>query len=433
MLRAIAAGDPYITWRSGRRVGKTTTLAWAAQWFETTRLDARTLVTAPSAGQLEDAFVPEFRKWVNRLPDWLRDLWELKKERFEFRFDERQPFDNFITIKTARKDSPESVQGMNAPNVLVLIDEAAGVDESIWTSLSGSLGGEESFGQNQVLLTGNPNRTSGFFFTSHNRDKEHWTTFHTSSVECEMVSRRWIAEMEREHGRDSDPFRVHVQGEFPVGESNAVIPLALVESAVLRDVEPIPDAPIIWGVDVARFGDDRSALCKRRGNVLLGNIQTWKSLDTVQLAGLVHAEYEAAAHNYKPQAVHVDVIGIGAGVVDNLRRLGVPVRGVNVAEAPSLKGQHLNLRAELWFEMKAWLEQLDVRLPNDEELRQELVAVRYEYTPSGKIKLERKRDMAKSPDKADALALTFATNAAKMGGKRYHWDKPILRRIPRLA
>lgn len=436
VMDAVAAGESQISIRSGRQVGKTTTLAWLSMWFLMVHRDARVLVTAPSSGQLEDAYIPEFKKWVNTLPAELRECWTIKAERFEFKFDPRQPFENFITIKTARKDSPESMQGMNAPNVLVLVDEAAAVDDTLFESLSGSLAGNR--GKTCLFLTGNPNRTSGFFYESHTVEKEQWKTFHVSSEDCERVSESWIGRMKRKYGDDSDPYRIHVLGEFPRGESNTVIPVDIVEAAVNRDVEAVPDAPVVWGLDVARFGSDASALAKRKGNVLLGKIQTWRSLDTMQLAALVEAEYEASVHPYRPTEILVDVIGIGAGVVDRLRQLGLPVRGINVSETPALKGQHINLRAELWYQMKAWLEQRDVQLPNDKEMVEELVSVRFEYTDRGKIKLESKQTMRKrgadSPDRADALALTFASTAAALSaGPRRDWRKPIKRLIPRLA
>jgi len=436
VMQAVADGETQITIRSGRQVGKTTELAWLSMWFLMVHRDARVLVTAPSSGQLEDAYIPEFKKWVNTLPPELRDCWTIKAERFEFKFDPRQPFENFITIKTARKDSPESMQGMNAPNVLVLVDEAAAVDDALFESLSGSLSGNR--GKTCLFLTGNPNRTSGFFYESHTVEAESWKTFHVSSEQCSRVSESWIGRMKRKYGDDSDPYRIHVLGEFPRGESNTVIPVSLVEAAIGRDVDEIADSPVVWGLDVARFGSDSSALAKRKGNVLLGNIQTWRSLDTMQLAGLVESEYEAALGPYRPSEILVDVIGVGAGVVDRLRSLGLPVRGINVSESPSLKGQHLNLRSELWYNMKAWLEQRDVRLPNDKELMEELVSVRFEYTDRGKIKLESKQGMKKrgadSPDRADALALTFASTAARLSGsEKFDWRKPVRRLIPRLV
>lgn len=432
LFQAIRDGHTRISIRSGRQCHKTSAIAILSQWFLTAFRDARVLVTAPSASQLEDAYVPEFRKWLNKLPPEMRDCWDIKKERFEFVLDSRQPFENFITVKTSRKDSPESMQGMNAPNVAVFIDEAAAVDDLIMESISGSLAGNS--GRILLILTGNPNRTSGFFYRSHTDQRARWKTLHWNSEEAPWVSERWINEMKAEYGYDSDPYRVHVMGEFPRGDSNTVIPVELVDSAMMRDVEVVKTAPLVWGLDVARFGNDESVLAYKKGNAA-GVKQSWRNLDTMQLAAQVDAFYQAA--DERPTEILVDVIGIGAGVVDRLRTLDLPVRGINVSESPALKGQHLNLRSELWYQMRSWLEKRDCKLDRDEELRRQLLSQRYEYTPQGKIKLESKRDAtkrgAKSPDRGDALALTFASKAAKLQWQGRDWKKPIKRLIPRLV
>ena len=137
----------------------------------------------------------------------------------------------------------------------------------------------------------------------------------------------------------------------------------------------------------------------------------------------------------------IDVIGIGSGVVDRLNELHLPVRGVNVSESPSTSKNYLNLRAQLWFDMKDWLVQRDCRLPNDDELVAELAAPSYKYTSSGKIKIESKEEMkkrgVKSPDKADALALTMASSASSFSGGSnyfgYNFRKDIKSRIIRIG
>src|SRR5690606_22658463 len=102
--------------RSGRRVGKTTLLNLLAIWFPMTRADARVIVTAPASGQLEDAFIPGFRQWVQKLPPEVFALWHLTADKFWFKMAEQQGFENFVTVRTARADSPEALQGINAPH-----------------------------------------------------------------------------------------------------------------------------------------------------------------------------------------------------------------------------------------------------------------------------------------------------------------------------
>jgi hypothetical protein len=246
--------------------------------------------------------------------------------------------------------------------------------------------------------------------------------------------------MIEQYGEDSTVARVEVMGEFPSADDDTVIPMGLVKSAIDRDVSLTANAPIIWGLDVARFGGDNSALCIRQGNHVM-SIKSFKSMDLMQLCGVIKNMYDECTAIEKPQEILVDVIGLGAGVVDRLAEQNLPVRGVNVAEAPSTKKNYLNLRAELWFAIKDWLTQRDCRLPSDDELVSELAAPLYKYTSTGKIKIESKDEMRKrgikSPDKADALALTMASSAASFGGSTsflgYNFRQPLKSRIIRVG
>jgi hypothetical protein len=214
------------------------------------------------------------------------------------------------------------------------------------------------------------------------------------------------------YGRDSNPYRVQVMGEFPTHAEQQLIPLDLVEGAIRRDVKPLRRYRPVWGLDVARFGDDRTALAKRRGNVLLEPIKSWRNKDTMQVAGLVLAEYRGTLDEDKPSEILVDNIGLGAGVEDRLRELGLPVRGVNVGESASSDDTYLRLRDELWFRLRDWFSARDCKVPNSPELLAELVSVKYDFTSVGKAFVDSKSDMKKelgySPDLADSLVLTMA-------------------------
>jgi hypothetical protein len=221
--------------------------------------------------------------------------------------------------------------------------------------------------------------------------------------------------MQLRYGEDSPAYHVRVLGNFPPREEDTVIPVELIDSAMNREIKISNSTKAVWGLDVARMGSDASALAKRRGPVV-EEIQTWKGLDLMQLTGAVVAEYEALPPSEQPVEILVDSIGLGAGVLDRLRELGLPARGINVAESPALKGTYANLRAELWFKCKAWLGNRDVKIPKDEQLFAELASPRYTFTSSGKMQVESKESMKKrglpSPDKADALCLCLATDVS---------------------
>jgi hypothetical protein len=246
--------------------------------------------------------------------------------------------------------------------------------------------------------------------------------------------------MLEQYGEDSTVARVEVLGEFPNSDDDSVIPMELARNAINRDVSLTAKAPIIWGLDVARFGGDNSALCVRQGNTVF-EINTYKSMDLMQLCGAIKNKFDDCTVIERPEEILIDVIGLGAGVVDRLAEQNLPVRGINVSESPSSKKNYLNLRAELWFSIKDWLALRNCRLPNDDELVSELAAPSYKYTSTGKIKIESKDEMKKrgikSPDKADALALTMASSAASFSGGEnflgYNFKKPLTSRIIRVG
>jgi hypothetical protein len=219
-------------------------------------------------------------------------------------------------------------------------------------------------------------------------------------------------------------------GEFALADDDTLIPADLVDSAIERDIVTPEDEEIVYGVDVARYGTDRTALCKRRGNVVL-EIKSWGGLDLMQTVGTV--VNEAKLDN--PTEICVDTIGLGSGVADRLREMGYNVVDVNVAESSAMNPNANKLRDDLWMSVKDWLGTRAVKLPNDESLRQELVAPRYSFTSLGKIVVESKDSMRRrgmrSPDLADALCLTFAGQAAQVGGRALAWKpgKPLKRGI----
>ena len=407
-LKAISAGHRRISVRSGHGVGKSTAASWAMLHYFLTRYPVKVVVTAPTSAQLFDAMFAELKRWVNELPDILKTLIEVKSDRIELK---AAPSEAFISARTSRAETPEALQGIHADNVLLVADEASGIPESVFEAASGSMSGHSA----TTLLLGNPTRNTGLFYDTHNRLKGEWKTFHVSCVDSPRVSEAFVNEMKLRYGEDSPAYHVRVLGNFPPREEDTVIPVELIDSAMNREIKIDENATAVWGLDVARMGSDASALAKRRGPVI-DEVQTWKGLDLMQLTGAVVAEYEALPPSRQPVEILVDSIGLGAGVLDRLRELGLPARGINVAESPAMKGTYANLRAELWFKCKAWLANRDVKIPKDEQLFAELAAPRYTFTSSGKMQVESKEAMKKrglgSPDKADAVCLCLATDVA---------------------
>ena len=425
-LNAVATGERKISIRSGHGVGKSTTATWAMLWFLLTRYPVKVVVTAPTSAQLYDALFAELKRWVKELPQPIQDLLDVKQERIELKASATEAF---ISARTSRAEQPEALQGVHSDNVMLVADEASGVPEAVFEAAAGSMSGHNAL----TILLGNPVRSSGFFFDTHNRLKDEWWTKRVSCIDSARVSKEYVEDMKSRYGEESNAYRIRVLGEFPKSDDDTIIPMDLLESAKHRDTRAYEDAPIVWGLDVARFGSDSSVLCKRQSNVV-HTLERWRNLDLMQLTGAVVAQYEACDHKSKPAEILVDSIGLGAGVVDRLIELKLPARGINVSESPAMGGTYLNLRAELWHKAKAWLEKRDCKIPNNEDLIGELATVRYTFTSNGKIKIESKDDIRrrglKSPDMADAFVLTFASDAATISwGSSSSWNKPIKRLI----
>jgi phage terminase large subunit len=425
-LNAVASGERKISIRSGHGVGKSTTASWAMLWFLLTRYPVKVVVTAPTSAQLYDALFAELKRWVKELPQPIQELLDVKQERIELKASATEAF---ISARTSRAEQPEALQGVHSDNVMLVADEASGVPEAVFEAAAGSMSGHNAL----TILLGNPVRSSGFFFETHNRLKDEWWTRRVSCLDSTRVSKEYVQDMKSRYGEESNAYRIRVLGEFPRSDDDTIIPMELLESAKHRDTRAYEDAPIVWGLDVARFGSDSSVLCKRQSNVVQ-TLERWRNLDLMQLTGAVVAQYEACDHKNRPAEILVDSIGLGAGVVDRLRELKLPCRGINVSESPAMGGTYLNLRAELWHKAKAWLEKRDCKIPNNEDLIGELATVRYTFTSNGKIKIESKDDIRrrglKSPDMADAFVLTFASDAATISwGSNNSWGKPIKRLI----
>lgn len=407
--------------RSGHGVGKSAVMSWAGLWFICTHYPCKIPCTAPSGHQLDDVLWPEVDKWRREMPETLQYEFEQKSDLLSLR---EAPKQAFMVARTARKEQPEALQGFHSDNLLFIIDEASGIEDIIFQVAEGALSSDNA----RIIMAGNPTRVQGYFFNSHNKMRQLW---HTMKVSCVDVHRESTANYQQsqaiQYGEDSNVYRVRVLGEFPTGDDDAVIQLDLVESALTRDVSPV-GGPVIWGLDIARFGDDRTALAKRQGNKLLDKIQTWRNKDTMQIVGLITDQYEKA--QVKPDAIMTDVIGIGAGVVDRMRESGLPVRGINVAESPAIKPKFARLRDELWWRAREWFEAKDCRIPPDQDLIDELIQPKYALLSTGKILVESKSELKKrimgpnkSPDKADAFILTFASGQVKRARKIIKYPK----------
>jgi len=430
LFKAIRDGEKRISIRSGHGCKKSTTLAILVLWGLTCHRDCKIPVVAGSESQLLDTIWPEISKWHRRLPEQLQEQVEVQKERVVMR---ARPDEAFAVARVASKDNPQAMAGFHAAFLMFLVDEASAVSEAAYEVAQGALSTPGAI----AVLAGNPTKSSGFFYATHTKLRDRWWTMKVSSEDV-PTARGHIEDVAQMYGRDSNAFRVRVLGEWPTADDQAVIPLELVEAALGRDVQPKPVWPVL-GVDVARFGDDTSAICLRQGNAILA-LKEWRNLDGAQVAGRIQEFIAALPTHQKPREIVVDVIGVGASVYDILRLPGSPVaeivRGCNVAEAPSVSEIDHRLRDQLWFAGRQWFAERDCVIPKQfadpadtkliEKLVSELTAPTYDFTILGKRKVEGKADMKKrgvpSPNIADAFLLSLAAGIYPRSNPHYRHE-----------
>jgi len=404
-LRAINT-ENHISVRSGHGVGKSAWLAWLILWYTTTHFPCKVPCTAPTSHQLEDILWAELALWRRKMGNGLSELFEVTSERMYLKL---APDECYAVAQTARKENPDALQGFHAENLLFVVDEASGVPDEIFQPLEGALSTPGA----KSVLCGNPTRVRGYFYDSHHRNRAQHHCIRVSCEESSRVSPDYITKMKAQYGEESNVFRVRVLGEFPLEAADVLIPLSIVEPALHRDVAPTP-VKIIWGLDPARYGQYLTALAKRKGNALLEPVKTWGNVSLMITVGKVVEEYNNTPPEERPYEIIVDVCGLGAGVVDRLEELGLPVVGVNAGEAPPRTEAHRlqRMRDWLWWQGREWFQTLAVHIENDTYLLGELTDVHYTLTSSGKIVVESKKDMldrgVSSPDRADAFLLTFA-------------------------
>ena len=272
-LNAIKDQGAHVSIRSGHGCGKSTVLAWIVLWFLCTHNNCRIPCTAPTSHQLFDILWPEVDRWVQDMNPIFAS--QIRRNSDTIWIDNHKST-QYAAARTARKENPEALQGMHAPNMLFIIDEASGVPDEIFTVAEGALSTPNA----RVIMTSNPTRTDGYFWRSQVKDRAHWTCLAFNCLSSPLVDDLYPKRMAEKYGEESSIYKVRVLGEFPDMSDDTLISLSLLEEAVDRDVRP-DLSPVIAGLDVARFGDDATALIIRKGPKIL-HISSWRNLDLME-------------------------------------------------------------------------------------------------------------------------------------------------------
>lgn len=393
---------------SGHGIGKSAEMGMLLNWGMSTCEDCKVVVTANTDNQLRTKTWPEISKW--------------------FRLAINRHWFNITATKVASVDpdhtdswkadavpwsehNTEAFAGLHnkGKRIILIFDEASNIADKVWEVAEGALTDEQT--EIIWLAFGNPTRNVGRFRECFRKFRHRWVQRQIDSRTVDGTNKDQIAKWAADYGEDSDFFKVRVRGLFPSSSDLQFIGTGLVDAAMARVVTEamVSHAPVVIGVDPSWSGDDEFAIYLRQGlhSKLIATYQ--KSDDDVLMAQRI-AQLE---DQYKADAVFVD-FGYGTGIVSAARAMGRNWTLVQFGGASSDPAM-LNKRGEIWNAMKEWLKAGGEL--NDQQTADEISAPEYRVKLDGKIVLEDKAELKKragiSPNRADALALTFSFPVVK--------------------
>ena len=404
---------------SGNGIGKSCLISMLNSWCLDTCEDARATITANTEPQLRTKTWPEISRWKKMAIT--NHWWDIGATSIRAK-DDRHSTVWRSDMVTWNEKNPSAFQGLHnaGKRILVVYDEASGIPKIIWEATLGSLTDENT----EIIWVafGNPLHSQGAFRECFGSKAHRWRHLHIDSRNVEGTNKQLFDQWIADYGEDSDLVRVRVRGEFPRVASTQFIAQDDVTAARNYKAQGYDGLPKVLGVDVARFGDDRSSIMMRQGRKtrLLLKVH---GLNTAEMAERVIEQWQ----KWKPDVVVVDGDGLGAGVIDHLRYRGYS-RGLHEfhgAERPIDSAMYANRRAEIWGKMREQI-QAGMELPDDPEIEQDLTGVQYGMNGRGQIQLEKKSDMKArgmaSPDIGDALALTFAVSVKSRPKQSFQGD-----------
>lgn len=412
------AGYTKVSVRSGHGVGKTSVEAIVLLWFLSCFRFPKVIATAPTRQQLNDILWSEVEKWRSKSP-LLQELLTWTKTYVYMKGYEKRWF---AVAKTASE--PENMQGFHEENMLIIVDEASGVEDDIMEAILATLSGKN----NKLLMCANPTRTTGTFYDSHNRDRGMYKCHRVSSLDSTRTNKENIAAFIRKYGEHSNVVKVRVYGDFPAQEDDVFLPLPLIEQTVVNEIDTEKIYKITMGVDVARYGDDETIIATNVGGKIdIPVVRHGQSLMTT--VGDIVMQYKRLIKEYQNYkgviTVNIDDTGLGGGVTDRLEEVKIEERlrrleivPVNFGSKPPQDGsedRYQDISTYMWATLKTLMENKEVSIANDEELVAQLSVRKYSITSTGKIMLESKKAMKdrgiKSPDRGDAVVLScFSQN-----------------------
>ena len=395
---------------SGHGIGKSAEMGMLSNWAMSCWPDAKIVTTANTDGQLRTKTAPEIGKWFRSslTASWFDVQATSIKSRDPLHGDTwRQDFIPWSEHNT------EAFAGLHNKDriIVILFDEASKIADKVWEVAEGALTDE-----NTVIIWivfGNPTRNSGRFRECFRKFKHRWVTRQIDSRTVPGTNKKYLQGLVDDYGEDSDIVKVRVRGQFPSQSAMQFISTQDADNARQVHLKPhqFNFAPKIIGVDPAWTGDDMLEIVLRQGLYSKSLATLPRNDNDVHVANLI-ARLE---DEHEADAVFIDA-GYGTGIKSAGDVMGRSWQLVWFSSAPVDPG-FLNQRAFMWGQLKRWLKAGGAIDPKDQGLYDDIVGPETVPRLDGRIQLESKEDMKErglpSPNKGDALALTFAAPVAK--------------------
>lgn len=400
---------------SGHGAAKTALVAWTISWFMSCRPNPQVVCTANTESQLTTRTWRELAKWhkLSHVKDWFD--WTATSYYYK-----QHPETWKANAIPWSEHNTEAFAGTHEESVLVVFDEASKISDKIWEVTDGIF----TTRKNIWLVCGNGTRNIGRFYDCFNKNKKFWKTWNIDSRTCKAANPDYLNRLiEQYGGEETDQARVRVRGLFPKTATRQLISTEAVEKCQKHQSEGHEYLPTVMGVDIARFGENSSVICIRQGRKVF-DLEVLPKMDLMMQAHQIAERIREV----RPVQVFVDGSGIGAGVVDRLRQLNFSITDVNGGNQ-SLNPRFLNKRAEMWWTLKEAIEGDEYELPPDGRLKEELTCIEYDFSDKGRIRLDRKSDIMEqygfSPDRADALAMTYAYPISDFSYSEMELEPPV--------
>jgi len=412
-------GKRKIAVRSGHGIGKSSVISIFMIWFLFCFKHSVIWCTAPGKIQMEDVLWKELALWKSRLPEPVAERFDWSKDYVRVGKEEKDRQARYARAKTSTKENSEALAGLHSEYLAIIADEASGVDEKIFEVAMSARTNKNAL----FIMISNPTRLEGYFYKAFTKTRGSFQTLNFNSEESPLVDESFIEEIIEDYGEDSDQYRVRVKGEFPRAElvdDKGYIPLfnpgeiEFVERGNTDEGEfdTLGIDPSGSGRDYSSFVARNSFVAKRAYRENQSNEKTIAQR-TNQLLGFMP--------KIKDENIFYDNFWVGANVGTELAKLQIFANGVNVGETADDKTLFLNKRAECYRRLKQEI-RLWMKLEGDEKQWSDLFMIKYKNTIDGRIKIMPKEEMrklyGKSPDDADALALTFRRNKPTVRRKK---------------